>query len=146
MGGYTLHFTDMLAWEVVRGGYAFTLNTALHDQLINDFGVSETKFEVLEWMVSSALMVTPFYGKLSFVNSSVLHTELFVLVGVALGSFKAESTLYKPGPEVGLGLRFFLSEHWSIRFEGRYYYLIDAHSTHVVDVSLGLALSLGGTD
>jgi outer membrane beta-barrel protein len=147
LGGYTLHFSDTVAWELVRGGYAFILHTGLHDQLNKDFGVQETKFDEMEWMVSTAAMLTPFYGKLSFLNSSVLHTELFVVLGATVGKFK---DTYKPGPQAGAGLRFFLSEHWSIRLDVRYHYLFNTQqiskSTQVVDIALGLALSLGGTD
>ena len=143
VGGYALHFTDSLAWEVVRGGYFFRLHTGLRDQLQSDFGVAPTKFEELQWLASTAVMFTPFYGKLSLLNRAVTHAELFLILGGSLGKF---DTTYKPGPQVGAGLRFFLSDWISVRFDARYHYLFANKQTQVLDLSLGLAISLGGTD
>jgi len=146
IAGYTLHFTDVLGWEILRGGYAFRFETGLREQLQKDFGVAPTAFEEMEWFAGSALMITPFYGKLSLLNSAVTHAEFFLLVGAVVGEFAAEKPVYKPGPQVGIGLRFFLSNWVSIRFDCRYDYLFGKKSTQVVDLTLGLAISLGGTD
>jgi len=146
VGGFTLHFTDVLAWEVLRGGYSFRLKTGLRDQLEKDFGVNPTKFEELEWYVGTAVMITPLYGKLSLVNRSVTHAELFLLIGATVGRFAGEGGVYKPGPQAGLGARFFLSEWVSVRFDFRYHYLVSNKPTQVIDLALGLALNLGGTD
>jgi outer membrane beta-barrel protein len=145
-GGYALHFSDVLAWEVIRGAYSFRLKTGLRDQLQKDFGVAPTAFEELEWMVSSALMITPFYGKLSLLNSAVTHAEIFIVVGATVAAFPGEKLTFKPGPQLGIGLRFFLAKWCSIRFDTRYHYLFAKKQTQVVDLSLGLAFSLGGTD
>jgi len=53
-------------------------------------------------------MITPFYGKLSLLGRSVAHAELFALAGATVGKFTSG---YKPDPQGGLGVRFFLSEH-----------------------------------
>ena len=143
VAGYTLHFTDVLAWEILRGGYSFRLKTGLRDQLEKDFGVAPTKFEEMEWYVGTAAMITPFYGKLSLVNRSVTHAELFILIGATVGKF---NDTYKPGPQAGIGLRFFLTEWISVRFDFRYHYLISSKPTQVIDLALGLAFNLGGTD
>jgi outer membrane beta-barrel protein len=143
IAGYALHFNDVFAWEIVRGGYSFNLNTSLRTQLEKDFGVAPTRFDEMLWMAGTALMVTPFYGKLSFINHSVMHTELFLLIGGTVGKFTQN---YKPGPQAGLGLRFFLSNWISLRVEGRYHYLFSSKPSQVVDLALGLSFSLGGTD
>jgi outer membrane beta-barrel protein len=141
VAGYTIHFTDVFAWEVVRGGYSFRVDTSLRDQLEKDFGVAPTRFEEMEWLVSSAAMFTPFYGKLALANSAVTHAEIFAVVGATVAKF---NDAYKPGPQAGLGLRFFLSERISVRFDARYHYLFSTTSTQMIDLSLGLSLSLGG--
>lgn len=144
VAGYTLHFDDVWAWEILRGGYAFRFHTGLRDQLIKDHNVAPTAIDELSWMAGSALMVTPLYGKLAFANSTVIHAEVFFVLGAAVGAFKET---YKPGPQAGLGLRVYLSQYWSMRFEGRYsYFIAKKDSTGVVDLNLGLALSLGGAD
>ncbi len=146
VGGYTLHFTDVLGWEVVRGGYSFRLGSGLREQLKKDFGVAPTRFEEMEWYVGTAAMITPFYGKLALLNRAVMHAEMFILVGATLGTFTGQTPTYKPGPQAGLGLRFFLSEWISVRFDFRYHYLIANKPTQVIDIALGLCFNLGGTD
>jgi outer membrane beta-barrel protein len=144
--GYDLHFSDILAWEILRGTYSFRLKTGLRDQLQKDFGVAPTAFEELEWMVGSALMITPFYGKLSLLNSAVTHAEIFIVIGATVAAFPGEKLTFKPGPQLGIGLRFFLAKWCSIRFDTRYHYLFAKKQTEVLDLSLGLSFSLGGTD
>lgn len=148
VAGYGLHFNDSVAWEIFRASYSFRLHTGLHDQLVKDFGVNETKFDELQWMASTAAMVTPFYGKLSFVNRAVSHAEVFFVVGGTVGKFK---DTYKPGPQGGLGARLFLSPSVSLRLDVRYHYLIGRqgsawNTTQLVDLALGFALNLGGTE
>lgn len=146
---YTAHFSDLIGWEVIRGTYSFNFETKLREQLRKDFAVSPTKFDKLQWMVGTAAVLKPMYGKHSFLNYGVVHADLYFLLGASLGRFelgKADSNSYKPGPQAGAGLRFFVTESLSVRAEGRYHYLISRESTQIVDISLGLAVNLGGAD
>jgi outer membrane beta-barrel protein len=145
-GAYTWHFGDDLSWEVVRGGYIKQLDSGLKAQLINQFGVAPTAIELLEYYVSSSLMWSPLYGKFALRNASVVHAEAFVTAGGALGHFTSS---FREGPELGVGVRVFLSQRLSMRFDAR-----DAVFLHketdgslvkqVIFLSIGLSISLGG--
>lgn len=141
--GYTIHFTDSVAWEVLRGTYSFSLPTSLREQLERDYAVAPTRFEEVRILAGSAFMFTPLYGKFSLFNRSVLHGEAYGLVG---GSVARMTETYKVGPQAGLGVRLFLSESVSLRAEGRYHALFSNGLTHVIDVSTGLAIDFGSAD
>ena len=139
--GYAYHFTDLYAWEILRGGYSFRIKTGLDTDLQKKWQVTPTRFEELEWMMGTAAMFSPMFGKIAFSNGSVSNIELFFILGASLGKFNDS---WKPGPQGGLGLRFFLGRLVSLRFECRYHYMISARPTQVLDVALGLAINLGG--
>ncbi len=141
--GYTLHFTDSMAWEVVRGTYSFSLPTSLREQLEQDYAVAPTRFEEVQILAGSAFMFTPLYGKFSLFNRSVLHGEAYGLAG---GSVAKMTETFKVGPQVGLGVRLFLTESVSLRAETRYHALFSNGLTHVIDVSSGVAIDFGSAD
>jgi outer membrane beta-barrel protein len=88
-------------------------------------------------------MWSPAYGKFAVVNRAVAHGEAFLLLGGTLGRL---TNSFKPGPTVGVGLRFFLSQLVSARFDFRYSPLFDLNSgaiTHMITLSLGFSLDLG---
>lgn len=114
--GYTWHFSDRFGWEVVHAGYAADLDTGLKTQLQTDFGVAPTKFEVAKYYVNSDFVVKPLYMKASLFNHAVVHGELFFLGGV--GIFDVTSGI-KPAGNVGLGGRVYLTQHISVRVDGR---------------------------
>jgi outer membrane beta-barrel protein len=145
-GAYTWHFGDDFSWEVLRGGYVGQLDSGLKGQLINQFGVAPTSFELLQYYVATSLMWSPLYGKFALRNASVVHAEAFVTAGGALGHFTSS---FREGPELGVGLRVFLSQRLSVRFDAR-----DAVFLHketdgslvkqIIFLSIGLSISLGG--
>ena len=143
VASYTFHFGDAFGWEVARAGYSFRLETSLHEQLENDFKVSATEFEEAQLLLGSALVFRPLYGKLALMNSSVIHGEMFGLLG---GSVMRFTRSFKPGPQAGLGFRLYLSEAISFRTEARYHLLFSGGLTHVVEISSGFAFNLGGAD
>ncbi len=140
-GSYTFHFSDTLAWEVVRGSYSWGIGTSLRKQLV-DLGFAPTRFEQIQLMLSSAVMYTPLYGKFSMLNERVLHAEIFGTAG-ATGAWFTDS--FKAGPQLGLGARVFLSESVSLRLDARYNFFLPA-KIQAVEMTLGFSLNLGGTD
>ena len=145
-GAYTWHFGDDLSWEVLRGGYIAQLDSGLKSQLINQFGVAPTAIDLLQYYLTSSLVWSPLYGKFALRNASVVHAEAFVTAGGALGHFTSS---FREGPELGVGVRVFLSQRLSMRFDAR-----DAVFLHketdgslvkqVIFLSIGLSISLGG--
>ena len=117
--GYTYHFTDNFSWQVGRGAYSYNVKTSLRQQLERDFGVAPTAtaFEdEVQWMVGSDVMWSPFYGKTSILNSKVIHFEAFLLGGATVFKLNREGG-FRPGANVGLGLRVFRNNHISFRLD-----------------------------
>ena len=116
---YTYHFTDTFAWQVGRGAYSYNVQTSLRSQLERDFGVAPTStaFEdEVQWMVGSDIMWSPFYGKTAILNSLVIHFEAFVLGGATVFKLNRDGG-FRPGANVGLGVRVFKSDHISFRLD-----------------------------
>jgi outer membrane beta-barrel protein len=117
-GRYTLHFDDFSAWEIAAGTYSFNLDTGLKDQLINNFGVQAEALPTLLLVVDSNYVMKPFYGKLALFNRTLLYAELF-LVGGATVTYWSDGS-FRPGPDFGAGMRFFVTEWFSVRADIRH--------------------------
>jgi outer membrane beta-barrel protein len=141
---YTWHTSDVWGWEVIRGQYSFAFDTNLRDQLLNDHGVKPTAFEEAQLLLTSSFIWTPLYGKMALFNSKVVHSEMYGILGATVARFSKGS--FKPGPEAGVGFRFFLASAISLRTEVRYHYLFAKSSSGVLDVAAGLAFNLGGVE
>ena len=147
---YIFHLDDAWSWEVLRGGYVGQFDTGLRTQLERDFGVVPTAFESLQYYATSSLTWAPLYGKLALRNASIIHAEAFLNLGAALGHF---SSSFQAGPEIGIGVRVFLSNLVSVRFDARDAVFIHKKANsprgtlplnQVLFLSLGLSFSLGG--
>jgi outer membrane beta-barrel protein len=142
---YTFHFDDRIAWEVIRGYYSFDLQTNLADHLATFPGniLQATTTDQMQYSLSSTLLWSPAYGKFALLNRAVAQGEAFLLLGGTLGKL---TNSFKPGPTLGLGFRFFLSQLVSARFDFRYSPLFDLNTgavTHLMTLSLGFSLDLG---
>lgn len=117
-GRYTLHFDDFHAWEIAAGTYSFNIDTGLKQQLQDNFGVEPEALPSLLLTVDSNYVMKPFYGKLALFNRTLLYAELFLLGGVTVSYWEDGS--FRPGPDVGAGLRFFVAEWLSVRTDIRH--------------------------
>jgi outer membrane beta-barrel protein len=150
-GSYTLHFSDVLGWEIVRFGYSFNADTSLKTQLQN-LGAQPTAFPETQLFLTSSIMWSPLYFKAAFFNSSVSHGEFYGVLGG--GTFKqttGQSTGqfggFVPAVDVGIGGRLFFSQVMSMRLEVRENLLIQSNSlTSVIDINLGLSFNIGAAD
>jgi outer membrane beta-barrel protein len=152
--GYTAHFSDSFAWQVGRAAYSYNFNTGLSSQLERDFGVQPTAFDEVNWMVGSDLMWSPFYGKVSFLNQSVLHFEIFAIAGISvlrlsLASNSGTSILgiagsLRPAANLGLGLRFFASRSLSWRLDVTNNVVFSDKIFNVPLIQLSAAINFGG--
>jgi outer membrane beta-barrel protein len=147
---YTYHFTDSFAWQVGRGAYSYNVKTGLRRQLERDFGVSPTAsaFEdEVDWMVGSDIQWSPFYGKTAILNSKVIHFEAFLTGGATI--FKLNLTgSFRPGANVGLGVRVFKSDTISFRLDVANNFVF-AGATRVINIptiQLATALNFGATE
>jgi outer membrane beta-barrel protein len=149
-GDVAYHFSNAVAWEIVQGGYVLAnVNTSLEKELQENFAVQPTQISRAQYLVSSNLLFTPFYGKLAGFNRSVNHIELFFPVGVALSRYENPGE-FREGIDLGVGLRWFLGTHTSLRLEARDYMLTPGFShfnlTNELLFTLGLSVGFGGDD
>jgi outer membrane beta-barrel protein len=152
-GSVTYHFSNTWAWEIGQGAYVFAqTTTGLEDQLIKNFNVQPTANPSADFLGSTNLVFTPFYGKLAGLNHSVSHIELFFPVGLALGHYQntGASSAFSEGLDIGLGIRWFLSTHWAFRVEARDFLLTPGFSpfsvTQELFITLGLSVAFGGDE
>jgi outer membrane beta-barrel protein len=117
-GRYTLHFDDFNAWEIAAGTYSLNIDTGLKQQLIDNFGVQPEALPAVQVVIDSNYVMKPFYGKLALFNRTLLYSELFLLGGATVTYWSDGS--FRPGPDIGAGIRFFVAEWFSIRADIRH--------------------------
>ena len=143
-GAYTIHFSELVAWEVVQFTHSFPVDTSLSSDL-EAFDLSPTPFEIVENYVTSSLMWKPVYWKGAFLNDSVLYGELFLLVGGGYGWFTRSN---RAAIELGGGIRLYTGPLISFRLEIRYLGFFDDSVFNDLDLhnelwtGLGVSLSL----
>jgi len=145
-GSVVVHFSDYVGWQVARGGYSFNVSTGLRDQLERDFGVLPTAFDEVNWFVGSDLMLKPFYGKSSVLNTWVLHYEAHFLIGASLFKFSVGG--FSPAINLGAGIRLFQNRWVSYRLDVTDNLVINSKAklSQVITIQLMLALNFGGTE
>ncbi|MBI4815080.1 MAG: outer membrane beta-barrel domain-containing protein [Deltaproteobacteria bacterium] len=140
---YTYHFDDLWAWEIANGTYSLNVNTALRDQLEQNWGVQPTEFPELLYFVGSNVVVKPFYGKAAFLNDSLVYIELYATFGGAVAEYENAGFFF--GANVGAGTRVYLSRVVALRFEVRDYEFISTKTLFADaknELFLQMALSL----
>jgi outer membrane beta-barrel protein len=146
-GSFTYHFSNAWAWEVINGAYVYKqMDTGLKTELLENFDVQPTKLAAIDLMLSSSLVLKPFYGKLTVFNRRVIHAEVSVPFGLTLGRYTNPQS-YLPGPNLGVIFRVFISPHASLRIDVRENVLFNHWATrNELHVSLGLAFAWGGDE
>lgn len=143
-GSYTLHISNIFAWEAVNFLKSFGVDTNLRDQL-EQLELGPTPFEILDWSVTTNLVLKPIYWKGAWFNQSIIHGEIMVLVG---GGFTHFSRSNRGLVDVGLALRVFLSEVFSVRVDVRHNFVfqgipfVDGVDNELW-IGLGVSLSVG---
>lgn len=118
--GYTWHFSDFWAWEIGQFTYSFNLDTSLKERLLQIAtarGQSSPSLPEINWIVTSRLVLKPFYGKEALFNTNIVHLEAYFLGGPAVVSRSAPISSVELGLDVGAGLRLWLTRVWSLRLE-----------------------------
>ena len=102
----------------------------------------------IEFFGNSNLVFKPFYGKLAYLNRSLVYGEFYLTAGPAASWYNTDRDRLALGADVGFGFRVHMSRYWSARFDVRYYrFQTLAKKTSGDDVlflQLGIALNLGG--
>ncbi len=144
--GYAYHFSDVLAWQVGRGAFAYRTQTNLRQELERRFGVSATPTEQVEFFLGSDILYSPLYGKLAVVNQSLVFGQAFLVLGGTVFKF---TNSFRPAANVGGGFRIFVSQLASVRLQFDNHVVIPTGAgatnfLHIFSVNLTLGVNFGG--
>lgn len=153
--GYTLHLTEDLAWEIVNFNYSFDFDSHVKQQVLT-LAVPKPgqplSFPQITWFAATHLVVEPLYGKEALGNNSLVHMEVFFLLGPAVVSqisCSAEcpaisTATYSFGLDVGVGLRLHLTPVTSVRVDlGDLIYVVQQSAKQALRLSASIAFNLG---
>jgi outer membrane beta-barrel protein len=112
---YSLHFSELIGWEVLQASYAFGVDTHLVKDL-EALNVRATPFERVEWYATSSVLFKPLYWKGAALNKSLVYGEMFLTAG---GGFGRLTRSFRPVVDLGFGVRLYASEVVSFRIDLR---------------------------
>ena len=149
-GGYTYHFSNNLAWEVFQVLFSNNIDTGLKGDLQDIFSVEPSAFREVKMLANSNIVFVPLYGKMSWLNRQVIQMELYLTGGPGIAQYKeyvregasgyGTENKYYFSANFGIGLRFFINEHFSARLDMRdYLNFVDGGTDNAAYFSLGLA-------
>jgi outer membrane beta-barrel protein len=123
--GYSFHFNENIAWEVIRAQYMINSDKDLKKTLQDEFNVQPERFPEQQYMLHSHFVYKPLYGKHSFLNKGVINNEIFFFVGPGLVQYEWEYSTGETDSETafslsfGAGLKYFLTQNWCLNVEVR---------------------------
>lgn len=138
---YTYHFSDLWAWEIVSATYSVNIDKGLRRELEDNFGVRPTQFPELTFFGDSNLVIKPLYGKMVYLNDSLVYGEIFLTAGPAISQYENAGVLI--GLNAGAGFRLYLSKSFSIRFDIRDYFFVDPSTFSDTKNEIFLQAALG---
>lgn len=149
-GRYTLHFDDFSAWEIVGGAYSLNVDTGLADILRGNFGVQAEALPELLVVADTNYVMKPLYGKFTLFNSVILYEEILLAGGLTVTYWSDGS--FRPGPDVGAAIRFFVWDWMSVRFDLRHAMVMNgvpfldpnAQVDGVLYLGAGVSFNVGG--
>lgn len=149
-GRYTLHFDDFNAWEIVGGAYSLNVDTGLAEILRGDFGVQAEALPELLVVADTNYVMKPLYGKFTLFNSIILYQEILLAGGLTVTYWSDGS--FRPGPDVGAAIRFFVWDWMSVRFDLRHALVMNgvpfldpnAQVDGVLYLGAGVSFNVGG--
>jgi outer membrane beta-barrel protein len=149
---YTLHVSRSWAWEIFNVGYSKNFWTSLRRDLEENWRNPASPQVIPEIQIfgDSNLVFKPFYGKLAYLNRSLVYGEFYLAAGPAVAWYNTDKDRLSVGADVGFGFRVHLSPHWSVRLDVRYYRFQSlekpkyTRGDDVLFLQLGIALNVGG--
>ena len=147
---YTLHFDDFNAWEIVGGTYSLNLDSGLDDILAKKFAVQAEVLPQLVVVADTNYVAKPFYGKFALFNQFIIYQELFLNAGLTVSYWSDGS--FRPGPDFGAAIRFFVFDFLSLRFDIRHaivmngvpYFDPNAQVDGILQLLAGVSFNVGG--
>ena len=123
-GHYVVHFTDMWAWEAIHFSFSkyLDVDTGLKAELSDKWDASATDTPRIDYFIDTNLMLKPLYGKMTLFDSLVIYMETYFILGIGAEKFE---TAWFPCGDIGVGMRIFLTDTLSLRFEAREYVYLE---------------------
>lgn len=123
-GRLAYHMTDRWALGITAlAGFSGT--TDLGDQITTQRQVEDSSFSENGLIASLEAIYTPLYGKYAVAGRYVFDYDLHLIFGVAGTSLALEDAAdaegFKPGGVLGIGMRTFVGDGWSINLQLRDY-------------------------
>jgi outer membrane beta-barrel protein len=153
---FTHHLSERFAWEA-SASYTFDVDTALRGFLMDeDANLSAQVRDRQRARLGAGILWSPLYGKLAWMNSSVVYLDVFATAGAGAVYTDADDigrdASLRPEVYLGLGIRVFLSRALSLRLEYRQlaYQRVDDPSGEgggiatPSELSIGLGVLFGG--
>lgn len=116
-GSYTLHLTELVAWEAISVHYSNNVGKGLDDELLERWSVEDTDQPEIQYTLGSHVLFTPLYGKLAFFNRSIVTISTYLAVGGGAIHYRDEG--FRPHFSVGPGIRFLFGQVVSTRLDVR---------------------------
>lgn len=132
----------------VWGSYLIRVNSDLEDFLEENFrnSLRVNVTQSLQWLAGANFLWSPLHGKLGFFTDKLAHFDMHLAFGVGtigttVRNLGVEDSKIDVGGNVGLGLRFFLSQSVTLRFDYRqFFYAAEAGGlSHPVELTLGVS-------
>ncbi len=115
-GSYTLHLTELWAWEALSFHYSGNIDRGLENELGERWSVQPEGEPQVQYLIGSHAVFTPLFGKLAFFNETILHASTFFALG---GGLIRYDDGFRPMLSAGPGIRFFWGQVVSTRLDIR---------------------------
>ncbi|MFM8270026.1 MAG: outer membrane beta-barrel domain-containing protein, partial [Pseudomonadota bacterium] len=131
-GKATWHLTDSVGWEIADVQKASASITSWANNLVNDKNITDLQTAQLDYLATSNLIFSPFYGKIRVFGSSLVFFDLYTVLGAGVAGTKTvklskgnpESTIRNgldPVVDFGIGFKFFLNRSMGLVLDLRDY-------------------------
>jgi outer membrane beta-barrel protein len=147
-GSYLKKIDQYSGWELINAMGASEMPTELKQELIRSYGVTDSDLYVLNAVVTTNYIYSPFYMKTIFFNSELVRSQLSLIGGGGFAQFARGSlpAVTVPTIDVGLSIKFFKASMNSIDLDIRHYIFFVSNPAvrSNVMVSLSYSIPLGG--
>ncbi len=146
----TYKLTPTWSWEVLRYDIMREEPTSLKDELSSEFAIdvqSPTfggRFLPMTGIVRTGVLWEPFYNKGLFGNSSLIYSNLSVVLNLGHVSYKSREGQFMFG--LGGIYKIYISETYSAKVDVRQSFVLDSvqGTTDFTELSIGLGYHFGG--
>lgn len=114
------HFNEIHAIDINYSMSAGGLNTQYTSSLYSTYGLDFTRAPAPQYDFWVHYEADLFYGKLSFTKETVIHFNLYPIVGIGESVYANKTYI---GPDVGVGWKFFFNKTWALRTDLKFQYI-----------------------